>query len=252
VATYLCWPPMARGASADPRRAGRGRSAGACGCVAVRPGWPGHDVLAHTSQDKFCHRDDQQPDWTAPPSRAPAVYLPHTDHTFDLVGTRWSPAARVAVYALGRFLATISATGKRPLTHADTDRKAGAPGIRPDRKIVGGAAMAAVYRIWVRPRLMRWGNRGRSHRAVSQVGPHPLLADPDCVVCGLLAHIPASSRGPSLRLHLIATHPSTRRVQSPVLPGPAPVTGTPGKMPIRSRSEFGLATPSRASTASRP
>jgi hypothetical protein len=28
------------------------------------------------------------------------------------------------------------------------------------------------------------------------VGPIRLLADPDCVVCGLLAHIPASSRFP--------------------------------------------------------
>jgi hypothetical protein len=32
----------------------------------------------------------------------------------DLVGTRWSsPAARVAVYALERFLAAISVTGQR-------------------------------------------------------------------------------------------------------------------------------------------
>jgi acetyl esterase/lipase len=37
-----------------------------------------------------------------------AAYLPHTDHMFDLVATRWSPAARVAVYALERFLAVIS------------------------------------------------------------------------------------------------------------------------------------------------
>jgi acetyl esterase/lipase len=34
-----------------------------------------------------------------------AVYLPHTDHMFDLLGTRWSPAARVAIYTLDRFLA---------------------------------------------------------------------------------------------------------------------------------------------------
>ena len=39
-----------------------------------------------------------------------AVYLPHTDHMFDLVGTRWSPAARVAIYALERFLAAVSVT----------------------------------------------------------------------------------------------------------------------------------------------
>jgi acetyl esterase/lipase len=42
-----------------------------------------------------------------------AVYLPHTDHMFDLVGTRWSPAARVAVYALERFLAVLSVTEPR-------------------------------------------------------------------------------------------------------------------------------------------
>src|ERR1039457_5634536 len=67
----------------------------------------------------------------------------------------------------------------------------------------------------------------------AQVAPHPLLADPDCVVCGLLAHIPASSRGPSLRLHIIATHPSTPRAQSPALPGPAAHDMHLAKMLIR-------------------
>jgi acetyl esterase/lipase len=42
-----------------------------------------------------------------------AAYLPHTDHMFDLVATRWSPAARVAIYALERFLAVISVTEQR-------------------------------------------------------------------------------------------------------------------------------------------
>jgi hypothetical protein len=42
-----------------------------------------------------------------------AVYLPHTDHMFDLVGTKWSPAARVAIYAFERFLAAISVTEQR-------------------------------------------------------------------------------------------------------------------------------------------
>ncbi len=41
-----------------------------------------------------------------------AVYLPHTDHMFD-VGTKWSPAARVALYALERFLAVLSVTEPR-------------------------------------------------------------------------------------------------------------------------------------------
>ncbi len=46
-----------------------------------------------------------------------AVYLPHTDHMFDLVGTRWSPAARVAIYTLERFLAAISITEPRAAAH---------------------------------------------------------------------------------------------------------------------------------------
>ena len=66
-----------------------------------------------------------------------------------------------------------------------------------------------------------------------RLGPIRLLADPDCVVCGLLAHIPASSRGPSLRLHIIATRPSTPRAQSPVLPGPAAHDNHPATMLIR-------------------
>jgi acetyl esterase/lipase len=151
----------------------------------------------HVSQDRICHPEDPQPDWTAPPPRmltwlfganaarlrlqfmstggradwllggtpgeapdryaqvsaftyvdaecpptmlmhgthdemAPvgavrelqarlqqaavpvtAAYLPHTDHYFDLLGTRWSPAARVAIYALDRFLAVIAVTERR-------------------------------------------------------------------------------------------------------------------------------------------
>lgn len=42
-----------------------------------------------------------------------AAYLPHTDHMFDLVATRWSPAARVAIYAFERFLAVISVSEQR-------------------------------------------------------------------------------------------------------------------------------------------
>lgn len=43
------------------------------------------------------------------------VYLPHTDHMFDLIGTRWSPAARIAFHALERFLAAISTAEKSSL-----------------------------------------------------------------------------------------------------------------------------------------
>jgi acetyl esterase/lipase len=37
-----------------------------------------------------------------------ALYLPHTDHGFDLVLPRWSPAARTALQELQRFLAAIA------------------------------------------------------------------------------------------------------------------------------------------------
>jgi len=52
-----------------------------------------------------------------------AVYLPHTDHMFDLVGTRWSPAARVTFHILERFLAVVSVTGRRIPTYPMRDRK---------------------------------------------------------------------------------------------------------------------------------
>jgi acetyl esterase/lipase len=175
-------------------------------------GQVGLDTLYwHTSQDKYSHPGDPQPDWTAPPPRAlvrlfgasaarlrlqfmsygggtvwlvggtpgqmpeayaqvsvfryirpgcpptllmhgthdemapvaatrrlqhrlqdagvpvTTVYLPHTDHMFDLVGTRWSPAARAAVYALERFLAVIATTGKSPAAHASPHSTAAAP-----------------------------------------------------------------------------------------------------------------------------
>lgn len=44
-----------------------------------------------------------------------AVYLPHTDHAFDLFGATWSPAARVAIHDLERFLAVL---GRQPSTTA--------------------------------------------------------------------------------------------------------------------------------------
>lgn len=155
-------------------------------------------LYAHAGQDKQCHPDDPQPDWTAPPppalrrlfgadatrlrlglmtcagrcdwlvggtpeqvperyeqvsalrhvargcpptlllhgthdEMAPvgavreleqaleragvpvgAVYLPHTDHMFDLVGTRWSPAARASFRTLERFLDGVAVEGPHP------------------------------------------------------------------------------------------------------------------------------------------
>jgi acetyl esterase/lipase len=40
------------------------------------------------------------------------VYLPHTDHAFDLLATAWSPPARVAIHVLERFLAVLAATDR--------------------------------------------------------------------------------------------------------------------------------------------
>lgn len=45
-----------------------------------------------------------------------AAYLPHTDHMFDLAGTRWSPAARVAFHALERFVGAMAGAGDGPGT----------------------------------------------------------------------------------------------------------------------------------------
>jgi hypothetical protein len=42
-----------------------------------------------------------------------AVYLPQTDHAFDLLGTAWSSPARTAIHVLERFLAVLAATDRR-------------------------------------------------------------------------------------------------------------------------------------------
>lgn len=60
-----------------------------------------------------------------------AAYLPHTDHMFDLAGTIWSPAARVAFHTLERFLAGIANTEKHgpapPGRHGDAGHDKPAP-----------------------------------------------------------------------------------------------------------------------------
>ena len=61
----------------------------------------------------------------------------------------------------------------------------------------------------------------RYARAVAFAGgTYPLLADPDCVVCRLLAHIPASSRVPLCATYHRRPVPPTCRIERPVLPGP--------------------------------
>jgi acetyl esterase/lipase len=81
----------------------------------VRPGCP-PTLLMHGTHDELAPvATTRQLQHRLEEAGVPvtAVYLPHTDHMFDLVGTRWSPAARVAFYALERFLAVISTTGQR-------------------------------------------------------------------------------------------------------------------------------------------
>jgi acetyl esterase/lipase len=66
-----------------------------------------------------------------------AVYLPHTDHGFDLLATAWSPPARVAIHALERFLAALAATHQRSTAHLIS----GSPAERvalPGAGLVGG------------------------------------------------------------------------------------------------------------------
>jgi hypothetical protein len=56
------------------------------------------------------------------------VYLPQTDHGFDLLATAWSPPARVAIHVLERFLAVLAATdsrsGAQPASGAPAERAA--------------------------------------------------------------------------------------------------------------------------------
>ena len=95
----------------------------------VRPGCP-PTLLMHGTHDEMAPvAATRQLQYRLEDAGVPvsAVYLPHTDHMFDLVGTRWSPAARVAFYALERFLAVIAAAGKRPATDASAHSEAVLP-----------------------------------------------------------------------------------------------------------------------------
>jgi acetyl esterase/lipase len=57
-----------------------------------------------------------------------AVYLPHTDHAFDVIAVPWSPQARVAIHVLERFLAVLAATDQRaaaqPISGSPAERVA--------------------------------------------------------------------------------------------------------------------------------
>jgi acetyl esterase/lipase len=82
----------------------------------VHPGCPPtllvhgeHDEMAPIAAMRQLHRRLQQ-------AGVPVtgVYLPQTDHAFDLLATAWSPPARAAIHVLECFLAVLAATGHRP------------------------------------------------------------------------------------------------------------------------------------------
>jgi acetyl esterase/lipase len=90
----------------------------------VHPGCPPtllvhgqHDQMAPVAAMRQLHRRLEQ-------AGVPVtgVYLPQTDHGFDLLATTWSPPARTAIHVLERFLAVLAATeqrtGAQPAKHA--------------------------------------------------------------------------------------------------------------------------------------
>jgi acetyl esterase/lipase len=81
----------------------------------VHPGCPPtllvhgeHDEMAPVAAMRQLHRRLEQAGVPVT-----AVYLPHTDHGFDLMGAAWSPQARTAIHVLERFLAVLAATDQR-------------------------------------------------------------------------------------------------------------------------------------------
>ena len=89
----------------------------------VHPGCPPtlllhgeHDQMAPVAAMRRLHRRLEQ-------AGVPVtgVYLPHTDHAFDLLATAWSPPARVAIHVLERFLAALCR--HRPEIHSATHQR---------------------------------------------------------------------------------------------------------------------------------
>jgi acetyl esterase/lipase len=85
----------------------------------VHPGCPPtllvhgeHDEMAPVAAMRQLHRRLEQAGVPVT-----AVYLPHTDHGFDLLATAWSPPARVAIHVLERFLAALAATVQTSAAH---------------------------------------------------------------------------------------------------------------------------------------
>jgi acetyl esterase/lipase len=88
-----------------------------------------HDQLAPVAAARRLQRRLEQ---TGVP--VTGVYLPHTDHAFDLLATTWSPPARVAIHALERFLAVLATTDQsstaQPISGSPAERAA-LPQARP-------------------------------------------------------------------------------------------------------------------------
>ena len=86
----------------------------------VNPGCPPtllvhgeHDEMAPVAAMRQLHRRLEQAGVPVT-----AVYLPHTDHAFDMIATAWSPQARTTIHVLEHFLAVLACTDQRPRTQS--------------------------------------------------------------------------------------------------------------------------------------
>jgi acetyl esterase/lipase len=88
-----------------------------------------HDEMAPVAAMRQLHRRLEQAGVSVT-----GVYLPHTDHAFDLLAAAWSPPARAAIHVLERFLAVLAATDQRsapqPISDSHAER-VGLPEARP-------------------------------------------------------------------------------------------------------------------------
>jgi acetyl esterase/lipase len=94
----------------------------------VHPGCP-PTLLVHDQHDQLApvaamRRLHQRLEQVSVP--VTGVYLPHTDHAFDLLATGWSPPARVAIHVLERFLAALATTDQsstaQPISGSPAER----------------------------------------------------------------------------------------------------------------------------------
>ena len=94
------------------------------------------------------------------------VYLPHTDHAFDLLASAWSPQARTAIHVLERFLAVLAATGghePRPETTRKPDQPSARPRRwRPWRSFSGWRGVTTIIAAVLATRSRRWRYIGRA------------------------------------------------------------------------------------------